>query len=42
MEQVVIAGTVMGVPQTVIEESVRFTGALPENEFLQKILEAAK
>ncbi|MBL7188982.1 MAG: thioredoxin family protein [Phycisphaerae bacterium] len=40
--QLAVKYNVMGVPQTVINESVRFTGALPENKFLQKILEAAK
>jgi small redox-active disulfide protein 1 len=31
---------VMGVPKVVINENVQFSGALPEDKFIQKILEA--
>ncbi|MFH0849147.1 MAG: thioredoxin family protein, partial [archaeon] len=34
--------SVMSVPNVVINESVRFTGVLPENKFLEKILSAVK
>jgi predicted DsbA family dithiol-disulfide isomerase len=33
---------VMGVPKVVINENVQFSGALPEDQFIRKILEAAK
>ena len=34
------AYTVMGVPKTVINNSVRFTGAVPEEELLRRVLQA--
>ena len=38
--QLAEAYRVMGVPKTVINDSVQFTGAVPEESFLQRILEA--
>jgi predicted DsbA family dithiol-disulfide isomerase len=32
--------SVMGVPKTVINDSVQFTGAVTESAFLQRVLEA--
>ena len=31
---------VMGVPKTVINDTVQFTGAIPENTFMERVLEA--
>ena len=33
---------VQGVPKTVINNRVTFTGAVPESEFLQRVLEAVE
>ena len=33
---------VMGVPKTVINDKVRITGAVPENELLRRVLQAAR
>ncbi len=32
---------VMGVPKTVVNETVEFVGAVPEEEFVRHVLEAA-
>ncbi len=33
---------VMGVPKTVIDDRVEFVGAVPEDEFVAQVLEAAR
>lgn len=32
---------VMGVPKTIVNETVEFVGAVPEDEFVRHVLEAA-
>ncbi len=33
---------VMGVPKTVVDDRVEFVGAVPEDEFVAHVLEAAR
>ncbi|MCL4466272.1 MAG: thioredoxin family protein [Chloroflexi bacterium] len=33
---------IMGVPKTVVNESVQFEGAVPENRFLMEVMKAQK
>ena len=38
--QLAQAYNVMGVPKTVINDRVQFTGAIPESTFMERVLEA--
>ena len=38
--QLAQAYNVMGVPKTVINDTVVFTGAIPESKFMERVLEA--